>query len=109
MRRKHFIVVAVIAYFITVLLGLLQQATGISLSAFYLLLRAAIVPASVRRIHDMGYSGWFALGVFFIPAATLLLLFIPPDAGTEFGPDPRITPVTNESTGPKDPTNSTSA
>ncbi len=92
LRRKHYVPVVLAAFVITFILGYLQEQLKVNLTAFYVLLRLALIPASVRRIHDMGYSGWFVIGVIAVPQSSLLLLFIPPDAGNEFGPDPRVKP-----------------
>jgi len=96
MRRRHYIYVALIAAVILQVLSHLQGLTKVDLSLFALLVRLALIPPTVRRLHDMGYSGWFAIGVFALPYVALLLLFIPPDAGTEFGPDPRVKPAPAE-------------
>lgn len=89
MRRTHFCITYLIFVLTTLLLSRLQSNPVINLIVFLLLLKIAIIPPSVRRIHDMGYSGWFIIVTLLIPYAVLLLLFIPPDAGTEYGPDPR--------------------
>ncbi|HEY1170967.1 MAG TPA: DUF805 domain-containing protein [Verrucomicrobiae bacterium] len=94
MRRIHFCIIYLIFVLITVGFSSLQLHPVYNLSVLILLLKAAIIPPSVRRIHDMGYSGWFVIGVLAVPYAVLLLLFIPPDASNEFGPDPRIAPNT---------------
>ncbi len=105
MRRRQYIYVALIATVILQILSHLQGLTQVDLSLLALLVRLALIPPTVKRLHDMGYSGWFAIGVFAIPHASLLLLFIPPDAGTEFGPDPRVKPAPAEHTSQTNITN----
>jgi len=60
------------------------------LRLFLLPFVALLVPASVRRIHDMGYSGWLVIAVFIFPFVTLLLLLLPGmSMSNAYGPDPK--------------------
>lgn len=41
----------------------------------------------IRRLHDLGLSGWFLL-LMIIPFASFMLLFLPGKETTQFGPKP---------------------
>ena len=92
MRRKVYIPIHLTAFASILLIGFAQRATNLNLGFLIYVVLLLMIPPSVKRLHDMGYSGWFYIGVIAIPYASFLLLFIPGDAGTEFGPDPRIAP-----------------
>ncbi|MBO9499916.1 MAG: DUF805 domain-containing protein [Novosphingobium sp.] len=73
--------------------SMMAGSAAIALTLFFF---GAIIPAwavAIRRIHDMGQSGWMAL-LFFFPVVNffflLALCFIPGTEGeNEFGWDPR--------------------
>lgn len=51
------------------------------------------IAVAVRRIHDVGKSGWFVL----IPIYNLILVCTNGDAGTnEYGPDPKMHPLEDD-------------
>ena len=81
MRRKHYIGVYFTGLALIVTIGFLQGATGTSLSLLTLVVVAAIIPSSVRRLHDVGYSGWLVIGVILIPFLSLVLLLAPGEPG----------------------------
>ncbi|MEJ7807935.1 MAG: DUF805 domain-containing protein [Telluria sp.] len=55
---------------------------------FYVPLFAALFIMAIRRVHDMGYSGWLSL-VSIIPFVNLWLLFASGTQGAnEYGPPP---------------------
>lgn len=90
MRRKHFAIAFLVA---AVLLGAifvawpLTHIKAIILSRYLVL--AAFVPPSVRRLHDINLSGWFAIIAFVMPLAFLPLLVLPGIPGeNKYGPDP---------------------
>jgi uncharacterized membrane protein YhaH (DUF805 family) len=89
LRRKHYLPIHLTAFAIMLTLGMIEVKTGLKMGFFSYLVIFAMIPPSVKRLHDMGYTGWFYLGVIAIPYASLLLLCIPGDGGTEYGPDPR--------------------
>jgi uncharacterized membrane protein YhaH (DUF805 family) len=66
-------------------------ASNIGIVIFLLYIYAACMPSIalfVRRIHDTGNSGWFAL----VPVYNIILLFIPGTNGpNRFGPDSKQT------------------
>ncbi len=75
-------------FLIGIILGILEATTGVKyLPTIY---QVAIIVSSfavgVRRMHDVGKSGWFLL----IPFYNLILLFSAGDEGVnEYGPDPK--------------------
>ena len=90
LRRKHYLVVYCTAFALIVIIGLLQRATGTSLSLLTFLVVAAVIPSSVRRLHDIGYSGWLVIGVIAIPIASLVLLLAAGEPGSnEYGINPK--------------------
>ena len=90
LRRKHYLVVYCTALAFMVIIGLLQRATGTSLSLLTFLVVAAVIPSSVRRLHDIGYSGWLVIGVIAIPIASLVLLLAAGEPGSnEYGINPK--------------------
>lgn len=90
MRRKHYAIVYLTAAAAMLLIAFFQHVTDTALPLLTLLVVAALIPASVRRLHDMGYSGWFVIGIFIVPFASMILLFIPGEPGPNpYGPNPR--------------------
>jgi uncharacterized membrane protein YhaH (DUF805 family) len=74
-------------------LGFIEGVTRIPLIAtiWNLAMILPLIAAGVRRMHDVGKSGWFLL----IPFYNLYLLAIEGDHGpNEYGPDP-LRPSTN--------------
>ncbi|MEO8574281.1 MAG: DUF805 domain-containing protein [Pyrinomonadaceae bacterium] len=102
-RRKEYwffvlfnAIFAVIAMILDNLFGLTFKDSGTG--PFYLLyVLATLIPGlavSVRRLHDIGKSGWFML-LALIPCVGGIILLIfdvtPGDAGeNEYGPDPKM-------------------
>lgn len=60
-----------------------------------------IIPAAIRRFHDIGWSGWLVLTLFvpFVFAVSALILFFWPGAkgDNKYGPSP-ITPKASAQT-----------
>ena len=51
---------------------------------------ALFTPPIVRRLHDLGYSGWLAIGVIAIPYVSVFLLLLGGEKGPNvYGPDPK--------------------
>ena len=90
MRRKHYLVVYCTALVLIAIIGLLQRATGMSLPVLTFLVVAAVIPSSVRRLHDIGYSGWLVIGVITVPIASLILLLADGEPGSNaYGINPK--------------------
>ncbi|MCX6903997.1 MAG: DUF805 domain-containing protein, partial [Verrucomicrobia bacterium] len=50
---------------------------------------ALFTPPIVRRLHDLGYSGWLSIGVIAIPYVSVLLLLFGGEKGSNvYGADP---------------------
>ena len=94
-RRKEYWMFALVNFVITLILGVIDQmATGGILQLVYGL--AILLPGlgvSVRRLHDIGKSGWWLLlGLIPIVGPIVLLVFVCLDGkpGTnEYGPNPK--------------------
>lgn len=92
-RRKEYWMFFLFSTLISVALTILDSVLGFNstgngiLSSIYSL--AVIIPSiavGVRRMHDVGKSGWFLL----IPIYNLILACTAGDAGSnEYGPDPK--------------------
>ncbi|MEY5047585.1 MAG: putative cytochrome [Bacteroidota bacterium] len=87
-RRAEYWYFGLLSTIISIILTVIELTVGISfISTVYSV--AILVPSiavGVRRMHDVGKSGWFLL----IPFYNLILLFSAGDEGTnEYGPDPK--------------------
>lgn len=91
MPRRPYLIAYGIALALTLALAFAMQQTGIqALGYLRLIILAALIPSSVRRLHDLGYSGWLVIGVFLIPCVSIFLLVMPGEPGTNaYGPNPR--------------------
>ena len=63
------------AWFTAAVLGLL------------VLLLWTIISLHIRRLHDLGLSGWF-LPIILLPFVSVMLLFLPGKESTQYGPKP---------------------
>ncbi len=77
-----------------IIFGMYDEETGYGvLSTIYAL--AVLVPGiavAIRRMHDVGKSGWFML----IPIYNIVLAATPGDVGeNEYGPDPKNIDINN--------------
>lgn len=91
MRRKHYAGVYCIGLALLIAIAYIQRTSGTTLGWLTIAVIAATVPASVRRLHDIGYSGWIIIGVLVIPLAYLLLLFAPGEPGSNaYGINPKL-------------------
>ncbi|HEX8017301.1 MAG TPA: DUF805 domain-containing protein [Flavobacterium sp.] len=78
----HIIIVFVLAF----AAGLISPALMIIINIYTLAVLVPIIGVGVRRMHDVGKSGWFIL----IPIYSLILACTEGDKGTnEYGPDPK--------------------
>ncbi len=82
-------------YLIAIVVGIVDGVTGLGvLSPLYSL--ALLIPSiavAIRRLHDVGKSGWWLL-LGFVPLVGLVLLyFMVQDSqpgGNEYGPNPKV-------------------
>lgn len=100
-RREYAITMALFLLFVSALdVFMPEDGLGNSLPAMILGMVIVCVTfwvpiaASVRRLHDIGMSGWWCWSMAAIPlglVGMVLLLFVGPDRfnGTHFYPDPR--------------------
>ena len=95
-RRKEYWMFYLFNMIASFLLGFIDGLIGIqALSTIYML--AVIVPSlgvAIRRMHDVGKSGWFAL----IPIYNLILALTEGEKGeNSYGPDPKAEEIDDES------------
>jgi uncharacterized membrane protein YhaH (DUF805 family) len=95
MRRKHYVITYVVALILVLAIFAIWKASHIEAVAYLrLLLMAAFIPPTVRRIHDVGHSGWLVIGVLLVPLVSPLLLLLPGVPGSNaYGPDPKAVAV----------------
>lgn len=94
-RRREYWMFALLNFIITVILLIVDEVSGLSFGKVQMgILRsvyslAVIIPSiavGVRRMHDVGKSGWYLL----IPIYSLVLACTEGDKGTnEYGLDPK--------------------
>lgn len=87
-RRTEYWYFFLINFIISLILMLIGEGIGFYyLDSIYAL--AVLLPSiavAVRRVHDVGKSGWFIL----IPIYNLILMLTEGDAGpNQYGPDPK--------------------
>ena len=90
-RRKHFVFafLAAAALFLA-LIGVWRVTHIDAIFMLRHLVLAALIPPSVRRLHDINLSGWFAIIAFVIPLLFIPLLVLPGIPGTnKYGDDPK--------------------
>ena len=101
-RRKEFwyfsLVSFIIVLVLTVLdnqLGSFHRATdlGLFVSLYYLAVLIPNIAVTVRRVHDIGRSGWWLL-IVFIPIVGIIVLFVfmvldSQPGSNQFGPNPK--------------------
>lgn len=107
-NRKVFIIRSIVLFIIGFILGLLTRALAVStnevvsavLGIFSLPLMWIGIVNNIKRLHDMGYSGWIILvilllalipilGAIIALAATIWLFCIPGQKGpNKYGEDP---------------------
>ena len=93
MRRRDFCLFWVVGLILRIGIGYLAREIELSPTLLGLIVIALFTPPIVRRLHDLGYSGWLAIGVIAIPYVSVLLLLLAGEKGSNiYGPDPK-TPV----------------
>lgn len=102
-RRKEYWMFALIAFLIGIATNvidllngwMLTPAIGVSSALFILLTFIPNLSVSVRRMHDLGYSGWWVLIILLPILGPLLLLMMfcydGEDFPNRFGPNPKDT------------------
>lgn len=95
-RRKEYWMFALISLIIAVILGIIESLLGLSSVLGTLYALAVLIPSiavTVRRLHDTGRTGWWAL-IGLVPVVGMLVLLVfmalDGDAGSnEHGPNPK--------------------
>jgi len=101
-RRKEYwmfvlgvIIVAIVLSIVEGALGMSGMVGGVYGPLTTLLILGTIIPSiacMVRRFHDQGKSGWFAILAFIPIISLVVLVFMCLDGDTgsnEYGPDPK--------------------
>jgi uncharacterized membrane protein YhaH (DUF805 family) len=82
----YFTLIFFVIYFVLFLLTTQVPAFGILVGIFALGMLVPSIAVAIRRMHDVGKSGWYCL----IPIYSIILAFTAGDVGTnEYGPDPK--------------------
>ena len=92
-RRKEYwmfvlfnIIIGFALGFIEGLLGISRHGSSVLANIYSLAILLPGIAVSIRRMHDVGKSGWFVL----IPIYNLVLACTAGDAGeNQYGPDPK--------------------
>ena len=89
-RRKEywmfFLVNIIISFALGFILGLISPALGLAANVYSLAVLIPSIAVAIRRMHDVGKSGWYIL----IPIYNLILACTEGDKGpNEYGPDPK--------------------
>lgn len=93
MRRRDFWVFWIAGLLLRLGVGYVAMHAEASPTLLGLAIIALFTPPIVRRLHDLGYSGWLAIGVIAIPyVSVFLLLFAGENGPNVYGPDPKIEP-----------------
>jgi len=82
----YFVLFNIIISILLAIIGTVVGAADIISNIYSLAVLLPSIAVSVRRMHDVGKSGWFIL----IPIYNLILAFTNGDSGeNEYGPDPK--------------------
>lgn len=93
-RRTEFWMFALANFLIGIILGIIAYITGSGIlsSLYSLFVFVPNIAVSVRRLHDIGKSGWWHL-IVLIPIVNLWLLVLwckdSQPGGNEYGPNPK--------------------
>ena len=91
MRRKHYL----IAYGIPIALLITASIAFGSINPdttkiIRIIVIGLLIPSTVKRIHDVGHSGWLCILALGMPLFSLLLLVLPGVPGSnKYGDDPK--------------------
>ena len=86
-RRSEYLPIAIIINGILVAIDK-SNTESIGLGVVSLILLIIVVIESIRRLHDMGKSGWWVIA-FIIPFVWFMTWCKGQDGPNEYGPDPR--------------------
>ena len=91
-RRLEYFPIAVFCYLVnTCCIGLVLEVYA--LLAVIVVFRIVMIVENARRLHDVGYSGWWQL----VPCYMLIVAFYRGQVGAnKYGPDPRKRKGTDE-------------
>ncbi|WP_394775203.1 DUF805 domain-containing protein [Flavobacterium sp.] len=89
-RRKEFwmfsLASVIISFALGFVLGLISPTLGLAANVYGLAVLVPSIAVGVRRMHDVGKSGWFLI----IPIYSLILACTEGDKGANvYGPDPK--------------------
>lgn len=94
-RRQYLLVFSVILIISSFLFSLITggKSNEIISSVYFLVVGLALIPSQIRRLHDIGYSGWFIV-LSFLPLISifsgLVFFFLSGTKGpNKYGEDPR--------------------
>jgi uncharacterized membrane protein YhaH (DUF805 family) len=92
MRRRDFCLFWAAGLILRVGVGYLVHEIEMSPTLLGISVIALFTPPIVRRLHDLGYSGWLAIGVIAIPYVSIFLLLLAGEKGSNiYGPEPKKT------------------
>jgi uncharacterized membrane protein YhaH (DUF805 family) len=96
-RRSEYWYYTLFYYLIAIVLVFVDQAIGSEIGIVGLVFAlGSLIPSiavGVRRMHDVGKSGWYIL----IPIYNLVMFCTNGDTGTnEYGPDPKVDPMQDD-------------
>lgn len=87
-RRMEYFLFQVSVWLLTLIVSIVTDSAA-ALNVIQLITLVVSVSLAVRRLHDLGMSGWYYLLLIFNPFGMLLLLFFPSQPGmNEYGPNP---------------------
>jgi len=89
-RRKEywmfFLANFIVSFALGFVLGLISPTLGLAANVYSLAVLVPSIAVAIRRMHDVGKSGWYIL----IPIYNLILACTEGDKGpNEYGPDPK--------------------
>ncbi len=106
MRRRDFCGFWAAGLILRVGAGYLAHEIEMNTTLLGIIVIALFTPPVVRRLHDLGYSGWLAIGVIAIPYVSIFLLLLAGEKGSNaYGSDPKKTvePSASPNGGPAAP------
>lgn len=86
-RRSEYLPIAIVLNIIIGVINKADDASGVS-SIIGLFLLVILIIESIRRLHDMGKSGWWVIS-FIIPFVWFMTFCKGQEGPNEYGPNPR--------------------